>query len=79
MSRKHYRAFAEIVAGQRKIARLATAGCRAAEGWAVLEATRDMAVDMADVFLADNGSFQREKFYAACGIADVYTATGEAA
>lgn len=77
MSRKDYRAFAAIVADQRAAARRKTG--YPAEAWAVLEATRDMAVAMADVFRGDSAAFDRGRFYDACGIADVNTTTGEAA
>lgn len=76
MTRKDYIAVARIIADQREKALDTTTGPSCAEGWAVLEATRDMAVQMADHFRADNSRFDRGRFYAACGIADVNRATG---
>jgi hypothetical protein len=79
MSRKHYVEVAGILAAERAMAREKTKGPEAAEGWAVLEATRNLTLSLADMFKRDNGGFQREKFYDAAGVSAPYTATGEVA
>lgn len=77
MSRKDYRAFAEIIAAERSMARhqLANGGN---DGEVKLRTTRNIAFSMADVFARDNARFDRERFYEACGISDRYAANGEA-
>ena len=57
MSRKHYIATAEVLAIERKQA--TTDGER--------QAIDNIARGLADVFKRDNGRFDRERFYYACG------------
>jgi len=58
MSRKHYIAAAEVLAFERKQA--TTDGER--------RTIDNIARGLADVFKRDNGSFDRQRFYDACGV-----------
>lgn len=58
MTRKHYVAVAAILAGERALA--TTDEQR--------RMTDNIARSIADVFKRDNGRFDRERFYAACGM-----------
>lgn len=58
MSRKHYTAIAAIIAGD--YATAANDGER--------NKVRAIALSLADVFARENAGFNRDRFYAACGI-----------
>ncbi len=60
MSRKHYVAVASVLAADRAIAR--TDGER--------RVIDNIARSLADVFKRDNGRFDRQRFYVACGIVE---------
>lgn len=59
MSRKHYTEVAEILAAEIAVNR---------DNMSVTLAIRNVALSLADMFKRDNGNFDRQRFYAACGI-----------
>lgn len=80
MSRKHYQQVASLVAGDIALARH-QAACgdgphsqasqvTMVRGEAALQALRNMARGMADMFQKDNPAFDRARFYLACGIGE---------
>jgi hypothetical protein len=62
MSRKHYRAMAEALRFERRYIEAMTGDASAR----VAQWSRDVRA-IADVFAADNGRFDRDRFYRACG------------
>lgn len=58
MSRKHYRAVADVIASARE-------GVQCSDGY---ETLRQVTEGLADVFKRDNMAFGYQKFYDACGI-----------
>ena len=58
MSRKHFEAVAAILAGERALATTAAERRR----------IDNIARSLADVFKRDNGRFDRQRFYNACGV-----------
>lgn len=77
MSKKHYVRVAAIIAAERAMARTALHTRQHSKAVGKLEVTRDLALSLSDVFKADNGAFDRDRFLYAAGITDRYVSTGE--
>jgi len=60
MTRRHYIAFAAIIAGE--------VACLAPHERERRETLRRVMLSTADMFARDNGRFDRDRFYAACGL-----------
>ncbi len=64
MSRKHYIAIAGVIAGEVAMARHQSSTL-------VEDVLRNLTRSVADVCAQDNGRFQRDRFYRACGFPEL--------
>lgn len=68
MTKKHYEAIAAIIKPYAAFGRLGRTG---GTDWAAGErcAANGVALELADYFASENSSFDRQRFLAACGVA----------